>query len=395
MRITPGQTSYTRQGSPPVFEVETGGATHFAVEVSSERCLLNGAAKGRRSATNFFNSRIGDAFLPVDKRPAGEAVAGQKLEAPEGFASYLLPEAAWNRLKGANQLFYRLLTSPNANFTPVSTSLEDVQWEMAPFISVSHLPARPTRSPVSRLRGRGALGRADLLDHAQAQVSTVGVVQGRDLDFCYVFLDSRKSDLTVVQSQSGGLAATLESLPLQPDAVINGPFTTDADGNDTEGEVIHNAQLIHASSQPDRRYVAQTDGTFQMGLGDPSVQTPAAQTAFGGLGALLTNGLPSTLSPWDQEAYELPASHGRGAIALHRSRELLLLISQTNNPPLPGNAMTMEQLQNWLVDNGFDEAVFNQGGEAETLFARSAWLVLPSAAQDKAIDFAIGLAARA
>jgi hypothetical protein len=214
------------------------------------------------------------------------------------------------------------------------------------------------------------------------------------LDFCYVFLDSNKTDLTVVQSHSAGLTATLDSMPFQPDAVINGPFTSGA-GSDTEGEVIRNGQLLHANSQPGRRYFAQTGESLQMGLGDPSVQAPAAHTAFGGLGALLADGLPSMLSPWDQETYDLPASQGRGAVALHRDRELVLLIAQRNNPPLPGNAMAMEQLRTWLSDHGFDDAVFNQGGDSETLFARSAWLVLPSAEQDKAIDFAVGLTARA
>jgi Phosphodiester glycosidase len=394
MRITPGQTSYPREGPPPVFNLETGGDLYFAVEISTERFLFNGAALWRRSAANFFSSRIGDALFPVHRRPEGEAIAGQRLEAATGFATYQLPQAAWNRLKGADQLFYRLLTSSDARFSKVSASVEDVDWEEASFISISHLPARPTRSPVSRFRGRGALGRGDLLDHARAQTAKGGVVQGRDIDFCYVFLDARLFDLMVVECLSSGLTRTLDAMPLQPDAMINGAFVTGTGGIDTEGEVILDGEVIHSDSQPARQYLAQVGADFSIGTGDPGTQEPSAKTAFGGLGALLTGGAPTAVTPWDQATYDLPSWHGRGAFAIHRGRQLILLIVQRHNPICSENAMTMSQLRTWLAEHGFDDAVFNQGGDSETLFARSGWLIVPAAARDKAMDFAIGLVAR-
>jgi hypothetical protein len=276
----------------------------------------------------------------------------------------------------------------------VHASVDDVDWAAAAFISISHLPARPTRSPVSRFRGRGALGRADLLDHAAAQTATGGVVQGRDVDFCYVFLDARLFDLTVVECLASGLTSTLDAMPFQPNAMINGAFVTGTGGIDTEGEVILDGEVIHSPSYPERQYVAQVGANFNIGTGDPSMQEPSATTAFGGLGALLKAGAPTAVTPWDQATYDLPPEQGRGAFAIHRGRQLILLIVQSHNPIYSENPMTMSQLQTWLAEHGFDDAFFNQGGDSETLFTGSGWLVVPAAERDEAMDFAIGLTAR-
>jgi Phosphodiester glycosidase len=401
MRIVPTQANFPPTGPPASFAVDTGGARWFAVQVTTEATLLNGALASRRTPANFFDSWVGDDAWPAGgTRPPPRQVAGQRLEAPTGRSRYTLPAAVWRRFARANRLFYRLLVSDNAGLRSPTPSIPDVDWKRAPSVSVASAPAQPTRAPVARFRGKGVLARPDLLTSIQPQISKAGLVSGRDGDFSYAFLDAKRFRMVVVECHERGLTDTVTAMPRKPTAVINGQFLGGSTGIgiNTEGEVVREGRLINRDRHPTRWYLAQTrenaGAAHRVGTGDPSTSEPTARAAFGGLGPVLTGGTPpASLTPWARSIYARPRGVGRGVVAIHRQANLVLLLVQ-RDLSLPwqrvGNAMTLAELRDVLQALGFNDAVFNDGSDSESLFARGGWLLEPGTVKDEAMDFAIG-----
>ena len=398
MRLTPSETSYDPNGPPPVFHVDTGGARFFAVELTKDSYLFNGAASSRRTPANYFLSWDGDDRWPViaGSRPRRE-VAGAHLEAPTGRISYPLPHAVWLRLRSSPRLFYRLLVTDDQQRRPARGTFTDVDWRRAPAVPIVSLPVRPTRSPVVAFRGSGTLSRTDLLEHVSTQLAIGGSVQGRDGNFVFTFLDARRVDMTVVECHVWGLTDTVTKMPRKPDAVINGQFIDDVIGFGSEGQVLREGRSINAGAFSTRSYVAQTwrgadQSDYRMGEGTPSVEQPDARVAFGGLGPVISGGVAAgPLTGWAQSIYNFPAETGRGVIAIERAKRIILLLVQEDHFAFfSANAMTMAQIRAWLLGQGFDDAVFNDGSTSEALFAGGSWLLEPGLAKDEVMDFAVG-----
>jgi hypothetical protein len=402
MRITASQTSYTPDGPPPRFQIDTGGERFFAVQVASEAILFSGGAASRRAPANFFDSWSGDAAFRPDTRGFRPQVAGQRLEAPTGQASYTLPAPVWARLRRATRLSYRLVVNPNDR-RRVRASVTDQDWQRAPAVIIGRLPAQPPQNPAARFRGGGPLAQPDFLQRAAEQVAARGMVSGRDGDWRYVLLDARRFQLTVIDCGGRSLTEALAAMPRKPDAVINGQFIKFSGLFDwaVEGQVIREGQLLRNNSQPNRYHLAQTwrgldVSDYRVGLGNPKAAVPQARVAFGGLGPVLLGGAPPTaVTPFTQSIYRLPAAVGRGVIAIERGRSLILLLVQAHDPPRPANLMTMPQLQAWLRQIGFDDVLFNDGSDSEALYAAGGWLLEPAPRKDAAMTFAIGFVERA
>lgn len=407
MRITPTQTSFAPDGPPPSFRIETGGYRFYAVQVATGGLLLNGANASRRTQANFFDSWFGDGGIAPRPGRSAPRVAGQHLEAPAGRATYPLPQAVWERMRGelrrSGRLYYRLLVSRDRRLRQPLLSVADVDAARAPSVSVAALPARPARHPVARFRGRNVLRRDNFPALAKAQMGASGVVRGRDGDFRFVVLDANHFDLTVLECHEFGLTDTVEKMPRKPDAIINGQFISGISGIDTEGQVIREGELINANSQSTRYYVAQIRNAaniagFHVGRGDPDSAEPDARAAFGGLGPVLLGGAPvSPLTPWAQSIYSRDADVGRGVIAVERDLGLILLLVQADRSSIfssTTNAMRMAALRQRLQDMGFDDAVFNDGSDSESLYAYNGWLLEPGLAKDEAMDFAISFVDR-
>src|SRR5262245_20430289 len=411
MRITPTQTSFAPDGPPPSFRVETGGSRFYAVQVTSDALLFNGANASRRTQANFFDSWFGDDRIAP--RPGGSAqrVAGRHLEAPTGRATYKLPQAVWERMRGqlrqGGKFYYRLLVSRDERFRQPSASVIDANASRAPSVSIARLPAQPVRHPVAGFtggsRGHRPLSLPNFLDLAQQQmaVDQRGIIQGRDGDFRFVILDARYFHMTVLECQLlEGLTKTVEKMPRKPDAVINGQFYDyRTEEISTEGQVIREGELINANSRPTRYYVAQNwrgsdVGDYYIGNGDPKDEEPDARVAFGGLGPVLLHGAPAPLvHDFERGIYNEPAKTGRGVIAIHRSRELILLLVQENSffPFSANNPMVMADVRQLLQRMGFDDAIFNDGSDSESLYAYNGWLLRPASRKDGTMDFAISL----
>jgi hypothetical protein len=284
----------------------------------------------------------------------------------------------------------------------VTASVSDVNWARAPALSIARLPAQPAQAPAGGFRGRDVLNRPDFLEQAasQVQASVRGMLQGRDGDFRFAVLDARRFDMTVVETHEWGLTDTVAAMPRKPDAVINGQFLASAVGVGTEGQVLREGQLINADAQSARYYVAQTwrgadVGDYRVGRGDPRAQEPSARAAFGGLGPLLLGGAPVTsLTPWARSVYDRAASTGKGAVAIHRGRGLILLVVQANATFVATNVLRLAELRDLLQRLGFADAVFNDGSDSEALYAGGAWLLAPGWVKDEAMDFAIGFVDR-
>ncbi len=402
MQITPTQTSFAPAGSPPGFRVETGGARFYAVQVAAQAVLLNGANAARRAPPNFFDSWAGDGGLATPPGRTLQRVAGQHMEAATGRATYTLPQAVWERLKRNPQLFYRLIVSRNSRLASPLYSVADVDAGRAPSVSIAFLPARPARNAVAAFRGRNVLTRSNFPTQAKAQMGERGVIQGRDGDFRFVVLDAARFDLTVLECHEWGLTDTVEKMPRKPEAVINGQFISSLIGIGTEGQVIREGALINADSQATRYYFAQLEGganvsSFHIGRGDPGTEEPDARAAFGGLGPVLLGGAAvSPLTAWAQSIYDRGAKTGRGVIAVERELGLILLLVQKDISFFSSitNAITMTALRQRLQAMGFDDAVFNDGSDSESLYAYNGWLLRPDFFKNEAMDFALSFVDR-
>lgn len=108
--------------APPVFYVELGLNRYFALEVAADWRLFAPDAYGvERTAYNFFSSWQ------------------QRLEEGSGSATYQLPQAVWELLRGMGRLYYRVVTTSEQgdDWPDYHTSTPDDAAEEAPALEIT------------------------------------------------------------------------------------------------------------------------------------------------------------------------------------------------------------------------------------------------------------------
>ena len=111
-----GPDSISRSSQPPVFQINTGGRSFYAVEVATRAELFNTGSHGsERNSSNFYASwtvRL------------------------ENVTPYNLPADVWDRLKQADNLFYRLHVANDVNWSNHDVTVADSQADTAPSIQI-------------------------------------------------------------------------------------------------------------------------------------------------------------------------------------------------------------------------------------------------------------------
>ena len=113
-----GPSTISRADSTPGFEVDPGGgaATYYAVEVATRSDLLDGG--DHTTDDGFYASWQDTAFLAANP--------------------YTLPDAVWQRMRTADNLYYRAWFSSNATaWENTIVTTEDANFAQAPSISIS------------------------------------------------------------------------------------------------------------------------------------------------------------------------------------------------------------------------------------------------------------------
>jgi hypothetical protein len=111
-----GQSSHDRTSGGPTFTISIGNNSYYAVEAAASSDLFDQAAHGsERTDSNFYGSWSDTALMSE--------------------LTYTLPDAAWERLKSADSLYYRLLTSSSASdWVDFEVSTPDSEASTAPSI---------------------------------------------------------------------------------------------------------------------------------------------------------------------------------------------------------------------------------------------------------------------
>ena len=111
-----GPDSISRNNQPPAFQINTGGRSFYAVEVATRAELFNTGSHGsERNSSNFYASwtvRL------------------------ENVTPYNLPADVWDRLKQADNLFYRLHVANDVNWSNHDVTVADSQADTAPSIQI-------------------------------------------------------------------------------------------------------------------------------------------------------------------------------------------------------------------------------------------------------------------
>lgn len=133
-------------GTPPVFEVNTGGRALFAIEVATEAALFNSNLHGtRRNSSNFF----------------GSWERGLESRSP-----YSLPTEIWNSLDlSSERLFYRAHVADDQQWSNYAVTTTDGDALNAPGITVvrhTDLNTEPAISAQSEVQRTGDAPRLDV-----------------------------------------------------------------------------------------------------------------------------------------------------------------------------------------------------------------------------------------
>jgi hypothetical protein len=109
----------------PVFNVNTAGAPYYIFEITSDSSLF--ANRDGRDSNNFYGS-YDDSGVPSRLTTA----------------TFTLPEAAWQTLKAADNLYYRIGTTTSlTGWDNYTNSTTDDQADNAPSISIDGAKALP------------------------------------------------------------------------------------------------------------------------------------------------------------------------------------------------------------------------------------------------------------
>ncbi|MCU7549898.1 S8 family serine peptidase [Chitinophagaceae bacterium LB-8] len=112
-----GPSSISRQDAAPTFQIGMGGRAMYAVEVATRSDLFDFDGHGsERNDGNFYASWQ-------------EAMLTQ--------TPFTLPSAAWDQLKQANQLFYRLHVADDNNWSNHAATVNDSDASSAPSMQIT------------------------------------------------------------------------------------------------------------------------------------------------------------------------------------------------------------------------------------------------------------------
>ena len=116
-----GPEQYIRRKEPPTFYLRPGKNPYFAIEVATHPTLLVKQNQAQRQADNFYGSWAVEGLL-----------------AARGATVYQLPSDVWQRLRKAERLYYRLVTSsaPAPNWHNAIASIGEDQIDEAPWITL-------------------------------------------------------------------------------------------------------------------------------------------------------------------------------------------------------------------------------------------------------------------
>jgi subtilisin family serine protease len=139
------QVVYNPAGPPPTFKVQTGANAFYAVEIAREPALFATAGQAARVYTDT---------VPVENGLKANFFASWRGGPLQSGATYTLPQTAWEALRDAPRLFYRIVTSAAADsWNAVSRSTSDQAVESAPALllkpleqSVEAVSTLPTKS---------------------------------------------------------------------------------------------------------------------------------------------------------------------------------------------------------------------------------------------------------
>jgi len=158
-----GPSEHDRTAGPPIFTIvpQENGNDYFAVQVGTRAALLKQAGEGQRTEDNFYGSYEEGRLLEVD-----------------GISHYTLPDDTWARLRKADRLYYRVVTTSSPDgWTNERASTDDGGKEHAPSISIvgAHRGRRAKELPI-RTTSAGRLS-----DEAHWHEGSVSV-EADDLD---------------------------------------------------------------------------------------------------------------------------------------------------------------------------------------------------------------------
>lgn len=113
-----GPATMSRQDGPPSFEVNPGPNSYYIFEITTDASLFDtGNASDRRNDDNFYGS-WSDTAHHTER-------------------TYTLPQYAWDRLKGAARLYYRIgSTAASDGWLDYMVSTPDQQYDNAPSIAL-------------------------------------------------------------------------------------------------------------------------------------------------------------------------------------------------------------------------------------------------------------------
>jgi subtilisin family serine protease len=112
-----GPDTISRDEGPPEFRISLAGNPLYAVEVATRRELFDGSHDEERTDDTFYGSWQDENLF--DTTP------------------YQLSPTAWDRLRNADRLFYRLHTAQDAQWNGWETSLPDAEAMNAPEIVIA------------------------------------------------------------------------------------------------------------------------------------------------------------------------------------------------------------------------------------------------------------------
>ena len=123
---------------PPTFHITLGGRRMYAVEVATRANLFNFDDHGNeRNETNFYGSWEDTNLLTT--------------------SPYTLPASVWNRMKQANQLFYRVHVADDGSWTNHASSTPGEDAASAPHIRIEASTTVPTPGSGPSIQGPASM----------------------------------------------------------------------------------------------------------------------------------------------------------------------------------------------------------------------------------------------
>lgn len=127
-----GPSSWNANSLPPTFNIDKGANPYYYVEVATDASLFNNADHGsERTDGNFFATW-------------NDASNGYKLFTE---SQYQLSQQAWDALKGAEKLFYRMGTTVDTKWTGWQVTLDDANYSQAPSLYIMKETTTPDETP--------------------------------------------------------------------------------------------------------------------------------------------------------------------------------------------------------------------------------------------------------